>query len=58
MGRKSGETSLCIPLLNEIRAFDSKDGSSRILLSNLVVSFDIHWSTVQSSFCAQLLGIE
>lgn len=57
-GRKSGGTSLCIPLLNEIRAFDSEDGSSRILLSNLVVSFDIHWSTVQRSFCTQLLGIE
>lgn len=58
VGRKSRGTSLCIPLLNEIRAFDSKDGSSRILPSNLVVSFDIHWSTVQSSFCAQLLGID
>lgn len=57
-GRKSGGASLCIPLLNEIRASDSEDGSSRILLSNLVVSFDIRWSTVQRSFYTQLFGTE
>lgn len=53
----SGGTSFCIPLLNEIRAFGSEDGS-KILLSNLVVYFDIGWSTVQRSFCTQLFGIE